>query len=166
MLNPESADRIPNDTNSIEILKLHECMFQSSKIMAAHLYPGGWEIESESETVKSKGMEDGDFSGDALYDAGVIGGGRRECLGPANVSKLEPDEEENFRREARRAAMDRPIAQFEFTKSMEDMLKTFPLILGEENKIEEEDEVPRQKKTGRKRQVSPGKSCGKPPTWS
>ena len=65
--------------------------------MAAQLYPGGWEVDSDAETVRSEGMEDGVFSGDALYDAGVIGGGRCDCLGPTNVAKLEPEEEENFR---------------------------------------------------------------------
>ena len=131
--------------------------------MAAQLYPGGWEVDSDSETVKSDGMEDGEFSGDALYDAGVIGGGRRECLGPHNVAKLEPEEEENFRREARRAVKNPPVVHFEFTKSMEDLLKTFPLIMGDKKETREEKKVRRSHKSGQKRRVSPGRSCEKPP---
>ena len=90
--------------------------------MSAQLYPGGWEVDSDSETLKSEGMEDGEFSGEALYDAGLIGGGRRECLGPHNVAKLEPEEEENFKREARRQVERRPQERFEFTKSQKQTI--------------------------------------------
>ena len=135
--------------------------------MTAQLYPGGWECESDSETLKSEGMEDGDFSGDALYDAGRIGGGRHECLGPQNVAKLEPEEEENFRWEARRearwAVKSRPMVKFEFSKSMEDLLKTFPLIMGEKKVTKVRDKDRRLHQVGRKRRVSPGRKCEVPP---
>ena len=131
--------------------------------MSAQLYPGGWECESDSETLKPEGMEDGEFSGEDLYDAGLIGGGRRECLGPHNVAKLEPEEEENFKREARRQVERRPQERFEFSKSMEDLLKTFPLVMGEKPKPKVKDEDRRLHRVERKRQVSPGKKWEVPP---
>ena len=135
--------------------------------MTAQLYPGGWECESDSKTLKSEGMEDGVFSGDALYEAGLIGGGRHECLGPHNVAKLEPEEEENFRREARRAARwaekSRPMVKFEFSKSMEDLLKTFPLIMGEKKVTKVKDEGRRLHRLERKRRISPGRKYETPP---
>ena len=131
--------------------------------MTAQLYPGGWEVDSDSGTLKSEGMEDGEFSEEALYNAGLIGGGRRECLGPHNVAKLEPEEEENFKREARRQVERRPQERFEFSQSMEDLLKTFPLVMGERNKPKVKDEVWRLHQLGRKRRVSPGKKCEVPP---
>ena len=84
------------------------------------------------------------------------------CLGPSKGAGLDPEEELNFRREARRAARARPVFQLRLTQSMEDLLKTFPLLLADENKIEEEGDSRRPSKTGRKRRVSPGKSCRKP----
>ena len=70
--------------------------------MSAQLYPGGWEVKSESEA--SEGWGDGIFTDEMRYEAGLIGGGRHDCLGPHNVSKMEPEEEDSFRREAQRAA--------------------------------------------------------------
>ena len=136
---------------------------RESTKMTAQLYPGGWEVDSDFETIKSEGMEDGEFSGEDLYDAGLIGGGRCECLGSHNVAKLEPEEEENFKREARRQVERRPQERFEFSKSMEDLLKTFPLIMGEKSKPKVKDEVRRLHQLGRKRRVSPGKKCEVPP---
>ena len=70
--------------------------------MSTPLYPGGWEVKSESDA--SEGWGDGVFSEEQRYDAGLLGGGRHDCLGPHNVSKMEPEEEDNFRQEAQRAA--------------------------------------------------------------
>ena len=131
--------------------------------MSAQLYPARWECESNSETLKSEGMEDGDFSGDALYDAGRIGGGRHKCLGPQNVAKLELEEQENFKWKARRAEKGHPMVKFEFSKSMEDLLKTFPLIMGEKKVTKVKDEGRRLHRLEKKRRVSPGRKYETPP---
>ena len=108
--------------------------------MAAARYPGGWEVDSDAETNHSEEMGDRLASMDALYDAGHYGGGRCLCLGSVNGAGLDPEEEQNLRREARRAVKARPVVPLRLTKSMEDLLKTFPLLLADDNKIEEEDD--------------------------
>ena len=129
--------------------------------MAAAMYPDGWEDESNAGTDHSVERFDEVVSSDALYDAGIYGGGRA-YLSSANGSGLLPEEAQNFRREARRAERSRPKPEVTITKSMEDLIKTFPLLLAEENETEEEKESRRLRGMGRRRRVSPGKSCRKP----
>ena len=130
--------------------------------MAAAMYPGGGEDDSDAGTDHSEERFDEVVSSDALYDAGLYGGARRSCLGPSKGAGLDPEEEQNFRREARRAARSRPVEKLKFTQSMEDLIKTFPLLLAEENETEEERESRRLKEMRQRRRVSPGKSCRKP----
>ena len=109
--------------------------------MAAAMYPGGWEVDSDAGTIHSEGMGVRAPSYDALYNAGLYGGARRSSLGPSKGAGLDPEEEKNFRREARRAARSRPVEKLRLTQSMEDLIKTFPLLLAEENETEEERET-------------------------
>ena len=109
--------------------------------MAVKMYPGGWEVESDAGTNHSEEKLDRVFSSNELYDAGIYGRGRRAWLSSANGAGLLPEEEQNFRREARRAEKSRPKTQLRLTKSMEDLIKTFPLIHVDDNKDAEGDEV-------------------------
>ena len=55
------------------------------------------------------------------------------------------------------------MIKFEFSKSQEDLLKTFPLVIGEKKVPKVRDEDLRLHQVGRKRRVSPGRKCEVPP---
>ena len=113
------------------------------KEMAFEMIAGGWEIDSDEGTNNSGGMGASVISVDALYDAGLYGGGRRTRFSSADITGLDPEEEENFRRETRCAEKTPSKAPLRLTESMENLIMTFPLICVDGNKIAEEEEVGR-----------------------